>query len=630
MSLTVQHKQIYLFAVWLTCLLPCALAAQTNNATKTAGPAIAPLDENSFRQELTRLDAICAKLDLVDERKLMAKWFVSDKSDAHLLYLPIDPDPLNVKASAPTAGAHANWLKHFSAARTRHAQHWFESANQQATAGDEWSAYNNLWRAAREDSQHPETKRVLGTLATALNVRGKPRPVTTVHPKFGWPNGSYSRMETANFKITSRAEPGETQRIAAQLEAFYVLWTQAFYPLWAAPGVTTQRLNGRNTSWQRKHQMEVVLCKNREDYLKTLGVAESNIGVSVGYYSPEAQMSFFYPDESLDATLYHELTHQLISEVSQLKGTDQPGEKNHFWLIEAVSLYMESLVQVEHHWRLGGWLAERMQGARYRAVHDGYWVEPKELDAIGFSAWKEREDISRLYVQSSGLAHFFMDRRLPRPSDETSSSDSSSDSSVKDAEQRLDSFDAEASRVAFFSALIAAYRGDKPLDNFWQLAGEQHAQQDYLNFQLVRDRHIQSLGSDSSQFASTRELVLTRSRLSSSSWQTIGQFKQLNWLDLSNSNATANDLRWLKEMTKLQRLSLEGIAIDQTLLADISQLPQLKELDLSMCNVDDQMLTALKNCKRLETLFLTGNNRVSSATVESLEKMPGMKFIAKP
>ncbi len=258
----------------------------------------------------------------------MSSWIVSDRSDAHLLFLPIAADPLEVPASSPTATAHGNWLKHFSLARHRHAQHWFEKAQQQSTNGDEWAAYLNLWRASREDSAHPETKRVLGTLLTALNVKGKPRPVTTVHPKFNWPSGSYSRMETTNFKITSRVDAAKTQRIAAQLESFFALWTQSFYPLWAAPGVTSQRLAGRNTNWQRKQQVDVVLCKDREDYLKTLGVAESNIGVSVGYYSPEAQLSFFYLTTTCKATLYHELTHQLLAEVSQLKGTAQARQKS--------------------------------------------------------------------------------------------------------------------------------------------------------------------------------------------------------------------------------------------------------------------------------------------------------------
>lgn len=610
-------------AGWSTCCWAFIIAWCLGASVAPAQPTVA-LSVDDFRKELQRLDGICAKVNLLEERKLMSGWIVADRSDAHLLFLPIDADPLNERAGAPTATAHASWLRHFTAARNRHAQHWFETAQQQASAGDEWAAYSKLWRAAREDSAHVETKRVLGTLLAALNVKGKPRPVTSVHPKFNWPGGSYSRMETTNFKITSRADTAKTQQIAAKLEAFYALWTQSFYPLWAAPGVTAQRLSGRNTSWQRKHQVDVVLCKDRDDYLKTLGVAESNIGVSVGYYNPDAQMSFFYPDENLEATLYHELTHQLLAEVSQLKGTSQAGDKSHFWLIEAVALYMESLTPAENHWRLGGWLAPRMQGARYRALHDGYWIESKDLDAIGMESWKEREDIARIYTHAAGLAHFFMDRRLAPVDDETSAADSNN--VAASAERRLNEFDADTSRAAFFASLIAVYRGDQPQENLWQVAGNEHAQQDYVHFQVVRDRHVQSLAHSGVQTDAIAELVLSRSRLSPLSWQALGQFKQLRWLEASYSNAGPHDLRWLKDLARLERLSLEGLEIDEQLLMDISTLPKLKELDLSECKVDDRLLLSLKKCTGLESLWL-GGTKISAESLVWIQSLPKLQFV---
>lgn len=616
-----QQLLVAVLASWALC-----------GSLATAQPAATALDDAGFQNELARLDGICAKLDLVEERKLMSKWMVANSTDAHLLFLPIDADPLSARAAAAASNsAHANWLKHFTAARSKYAQHWYELSQGSSAAGDEWAAYNSLWRAAREDSSHAETKRVLGTLLTALNVKGKPRPVATIHPKFGWPAGSYSRMETANFKISSRADAAETQKIAVKLEAFYALWTQAFYPLWAAPGITTQRLSGRSTNWQRRQQVDVVLCKNRDDYLKTLGVAESNIGVSVGYYSPEAQMSFFYPDASLDATLYHELTHQLLAEASQLKGTSQAGDKTHFWLIEAVALYMESLVEADHHWRLGGWLAPRMQGARYRALHDGYWIEPKELDGLGASALKERDDIARVYTHAAGMAHFFMDRRLPPVDNETAATDTDSSTgndSASAAEKRLNTFKAEDARAAFFASLIAAYRGDTPPDQFWHIAGDEHAHQDYLHFQIVRDRHIDALKGSQFPALSTKELVLARSRLIAASWQAIGQFKQLTWLDLSSSNAVAADLKWLKELSRLERLSLELVDIDRELITEISKLPRLKELDLSGCKLADEMLVPLKHCTQLETLWLSGNAGITSTGIAELAKLPKLKFVA--
>ena len=626
-----------------------ATAQPTANQNKsTANSAVAntiaasePLNPTDFQVELQRLDAICSQLKLQEEQRLMSDWIVSQASDSHLLFLPVAADPLEVAANSTTASAHASWLKHFTTARNRHAQYWFDTAKKQIEAGDEWAAYRSLWRAAREDSSHTETKRALAPLLAALNVKGKPRLVTIVHPQFQWASGTYSRMETANFKITSRSSVAETQRIAAQLETFYALWTQAFYPLWAAPGVTAQRLSGRNVNWQRRQQFDVVLCKDRDDYLKTLGIAESNISISVGYYNPESEMSYFYPDENLDATLYHELTHQLLAEASQLKGS-QPkgsqlngsqgvGEKNGIWLVEAAALYMESLRPAAHHWRLGGWLAPRLQAARYRAVHDGYWLEPTELDALSLAQWKEREDLARLYAHSAGLAHFFMDRRLPRLDSEMELADraSASTESVaasQAAEKRLDQFDSEDARATFFSALIAVYRGDTPPEKFWLVAGKEHAQQDYLHFLLVRDRQIQSEKVASSA-APISELVLTRSRLTPESWQAVGQFSNLTWLDVSHSNAKARDLDWLKNMQRLERLSLEGTEVDSQLMTAIAQLPVLEELDLSATNISDEMLATLKQCGSLETLWLSGT-QVTSASLSLIEKLPKLKFVA--
>jgi Leucine-rich repeat (LRR) protein len=277
-------------------------------------------------------------------------------------------------------------------------------------------------------------------------------------------------------------------------------------------------------------------------------------------------------------------------------------------------------------------LAPRMQGARYRALHDGYWIDPDELDSLSMSALKVREDIARIYTHSAGMAHLFMDRRLPRIDNETASSDEASPAVNEDPAiaslKRLDSFDSEASRAAFFASLIAAYRGDNPPKELWQLAGDENAQQDYLHFQLVRDRHIDSLKHMPLDALAIKELVLTRSRLNAPSWRTVGRFKQLTWLDVSNTNAKSDDLRWLKELTGLERLSLEGVAIDRELIEDVSKLPTLRELDLSSCKLEDDMLLPLKQCTQLETLWLSGNTRLTSASLAGLEKLPKLKSVA--
>src|SRR5690606_33884125 len=149
------------------------------------------------------------------------------------------------------------------------------------------------------------------TLAKAATVTPRLRKGAAVHPDYGWPAGSYSRIQSPHFILTTRGDPRSSLELAQLMERFYALWRQMFYPLWAAPGVLDKRFEGRSTPWERPKEMSVVLLADREDYLRLLGMAEQNAAVSVGYYAPQLQTSFFYVAPNYEITLFHELTHQL-------------------------------------------------------------------------------------------------------------------------------------------------------------------------------------------------------------------------------------------------------------------------------------------------------------------------------
>ena len=52
----------------------------------------------------------------------------------------------------------------------------------------------------------------------------------------------------------------------------------------------------------------------------------------------------------------------------------------------------------------------------------------------------------------------------------------------------------------------------------------------------------------------------------------------LEWLDVSFSNATTTDLKSLGRFKAIERLSVEGTAVDNQLLDSIRLLPKLSEL----------------------------------------------------
>jgi hypothetical protein len=572
-----------LSASWLT-MLPRLAQAQPSEPDLEAARA-------NFQTELLRLEQVCVSLTLTDQARMTRDWLPRPPGHGELLYLP--QSPAVVKPDNP---AQAKWADYFRAARAKYAQALFEEARRLAQSGEEAAAFRTLWQVLREDEQHAEAKRVLGTLATAATVRPRLRKGTTPHPTYGWPAGTYSRIETPHFLLTTRGTPQESVELAQCMERYYALWRQVFYPLWATPGALVNKLEGRNTPWEKSHQLSVTLLKDRDEYLQVLGIAEKNAAVSVGYYAPQAKMSFFYMAENHEATLVHELTHQLFAEATKIDARAEAGNLTGVWLMEGIALYMESLTDRGTYWTLGGIDAPRLQTARYRAVRDGYWADWSTFTRGTVESWKQDPQIALLYTQATGLTHLFMER-LPQP----------------------------AGREALLQCLVGVYQHQADFEPLLRMLGgsETEISTAYQRSITLNDADLQAL---SQARHPCQELVLAGSQLTPTSWQALSTVaKELEWLDVSFSNARSADLTWLPQATKLRRLSVEGTGCDAALLRTLRQLPELEELDLSGCPIDDAALQALAPHPGLVTLWLS-HTQVTEAVLDTLATLPKLQF----
>lgn len=547
-------------------------------------------DRVAWHDELNRLAQICSSLELNAEAAITRSWLPTERQDLNVLFLP-DQSP-----GHGGTGHRAQWAQQFQMGRVRYAQWLFQQAHGLATAGDEAAAFRMLWQVLREDAEHAEAKRILGTLAKAATVTPRLRRGTTIHPDFGWPAGSYSRIETPHFELTTRGDPQSSVKLAQLMERFYAMWRQVFYPLWSTPGALTKKFEGRNVAWERATEMSVVLLADREDYLKLLGIAEQNAAVSVGYYAPHKQMSFFYAAPNYEVTLFHELTHQLIAEATNFDASPEAGSTGGVWLTEGIALYMESLMDRGSYWTVGGIDASRLQTARYRALRDGYWADWQTFTTGPGTAWKEDPQIGLLYTQATGLMHLFMDR-LSQP----------------------------AARDALMQALISVYQTQPEFDPLLGLLTSDGVvpQTAYQRELLLGDADVHALCTGRLPCES---LVLARSQLTRDSWRKLEALaNHLQWLDLSHSNATAADLEWLGTARQLQRLSVEGTRCDGNLVRHVAALPQLQELDVSGCPIDDAALEPLRGHPHLETLWLT-RTQVTDAVLETLDTLPALRF----
>lgn len=553
------------------------------------------LNAAQFALELERTAKVCGQFGLGDRERLTLRWLPPKRPDQALLYLPVDPSAWLPPAEAAERQVAEKWSDHFKQTRSRHAA-YLSGQLPELAEQNESEAYRLLWRVQREDPDNQLSEQTLGNLLSALKVVPRVQRGRAAIEELGWSAGSYQRLQSPHFRVLTRADLATSRELALQLEQFYALWTQAFYAWWAPPGLLVKRLEGRASSWPRHEPIEVVLLSGREEYLRLLGVSENRIDVSVGYYNPEMKKSFFYPDAKLKATLFHELTHQLLMEATRLDPQVTAGQAGGIWILEGIALYMESLQDQGGYWTLGGWESPRMQTARYRGIRDSYWPAWEDFTAASLETWKTDADVARLYTHAAGLSHLFMDGLT------------------------------EQAQGDYLRTLAAVYQGELASEGLLTYLGadEALAQAAYRKFLQVTDEQLAMLRASGRQ---PRELVLCGSQLAQSSWHLLSGFEELAWLDLSFSNVTDDDLDWLDTYSgakALRRLSVEGTQCGTATLRRIARLPQLEELDLSGCQIGDQDLKLLAGNRSLRTLWLT-QTQISEVGLETLASLPNLR-----
>ncbi len=526
------------------------------------------------RAHAAALEAVAAKCDelgMPSEAARTRGWILPDAAGRRLAFLD-RPAPPAEPANAPERVR--QWRNRFDQLRRQQAEALVKLMERAEAEGDSALAYRLACEALREDPEAAEARRRIGARAEI----GRPRVSTLPHADFRWPARSFQRLETDHFSIATNQSAAAAVELGRLLEDLYCVWRQLFHPT-------------REEGSRRKHR--VVLFRDREEYIAALRPLERQIDLTLGVYLDGPETSYFFgpPSESA-ATICHEATHQLFREC--LGSSPAAGREGNFWAIEGVALYLESAVPGEAYWSLGGFEADRLQFARYRALNEKFHLPLAELVQLGRSDLQGHAEIRELYSESAGLAHFFMHGREG------------------------------AYREAFNAYLGRVYSlRDRP-DTLTTLCGAEYAELDrqYLEFLSITDADLAQLTAP----ATRTNLALGHTEVTDAGLAHLAACTELNWLDLTNCPVTDAGLKHLRGLTKLERLTLEGTGITSAGLAELAGLTQLKELDLSRTKIDDEGLRALAGLTNLETLWLTGTE-VSDAGLPHLARLRKLEYV---
>ncbi|MCI0360422.1 MAG: hypothetical protein L0211_18250, partial [Planctomycetaceae bacterium] len=286
-----------------------------------------------FAAQLATLAAKCDELGLAREAQLTRDWVIPRFPGRQYLFVPSETD-----ATAPRSGAGdlaRKWHENFRKLRAAEADRLFTAARQAAEAGQPAQVYRLLHEVLRENPEHAAALAILQDAAVQPRRWVVQQPKLP-HPQLGWPAGKHWRLETPHFVIATNHSSREALELGRQLENLHALWRQLIFRYWSSGEALSARLAGRDEPLSRpRPKMNVILVKDRAEYIAHLAATVPQIDKTVGIYLNKRHASFFYAgDTSVYPTWYHEVTHQLFQEAGP-SAIDEPGERQNFWAVEA-------------------------------------------------------------------------------------------------------------------------------------------------------------------------------------------------------------------------------------------------------------------------------------------------------
>lgn len=293
-------------------------------------------------------------------------------------------------------------------------------------------------------------------------MRSGPKPQVN-HPQFGWiPVSSVTRYEegqrpwkgaswvsvekeaelrrdfrnaweipSEHFLVKTNVSLEAGVELSRNLETFHSWLQKNFAAFFETPQALQERFESaaQRSSLKREKPMEVQYFATRAEYEKRVeGKVPPNLETNGLYWEPD-RTSYFYmnPEKGNLSTLFHEATHQILDvhtmearrlaartrAVKQRQRRPEPWvlcENSNFWLIEGLACYFESFEIVNGQVSLGRPDYVRFETAQQRMLDPSYffYLPAQQFFALGKENFQKHPQVSPLYTQAAGFAHFLM------------------------------------------------------------------------------------------------------------------------------------------------------------------------------------------------------------------------------
>lgn len=229
---------------------------------------------------------------------------------------------------------------------------------------------------------------------------------------------------TEHFRVKSNVDFDQAVAFGRKLEAFYQFFFSQMADLIGPELPLAKR-------WRIKTMRpiaspivhHVAYFAEKDQYVRELTPLEGeSIAESIGYYRRPPQnasgrqrggrgMSYFFQDKdgqlSVESTLYHEASHQLLFETA---GRDRlEANRGHYWLFEGLGTCFETVQVIDgKEIRFGVPIGARMDVARQRVLKE-HSITPYEVfEAYGQTGFNLKSKIYDHYAESMALTLYFL------------------------------------------------------------------------------------------------------------------------------------------------------------------------------------------------------------------------------
>jgi hypothetical protein len=456
----------------LTCLVVLQVpppSASTDLAKDLRRQERAILDRES--EALKRQADLLASAGQAEAATALRKFLpAAPPANGASTFVPL-PDVVGRKAGLANVpagvNASARWRADLATTRNASAKALFELANRAATSTPRHYALADACLRAVLERQpdYAEARRLLGFVphdggwATPFAVKQIGLGMV-LHPTFGWVKSTWLphlergelpapgqrsdrwlpakeadalrsawesgwTIDTEHFRIKANVPLSEAIAFGRHLEAFHELFFSMLADVIAEKLPLARRFKEKaavgETPTEPHH---VYYFASRDEYVAHIRPLEGEKSdQSLGLYippksgrRPPRSPAYFFrdPGGELDvtATLYHEVSHQLLFEAGPAKVNDYEKNLGNYWVFEGMGTYFESIVTLpDGSIEVGGKVGRRIEAARDSLVKDRRGVPLAEFVKLNLDRFGADDVVHLHYQQADALATFLMDGR---------------------------------------------------------------------------------------------------------------------------------------------------------------------------------------------------------------------------